>query len=159
MNLSQVLNDSLNNQIVHEYRNMLIYKQIESYFQNLQLKHIAAYFSKQANEEKGHGDKIVNYLNARTGGNVIIGNIPAPMSLVGYDPETIGTLYVATEEETTKNLEEIYGLAIESMSFLDLGFLEEMLNEQVEEEDSANEFSMNLAMAKNTLVLFDKSLE
>lgn len=158
MNLSQVLNDALNNQIVHEYHNMLVYKQVESYFQNLQLKHIALYFAKQAQEEKGHGDKIIDYLNSRTGGIVTITSVPAPMSLLSYDPASIGTLYVSTEEETTRHLEEIYGLALESDSFMDLNFLREMLAEQVEEEDSANQFAMNLSMAKD-IVLFDKSME
>lgn len=153
MKLSGNLNDALNQQILHEYRNMLIYKQIESYFEDYQLKNLAKYFKEQSQHEKEHGDKFVQYINDRTGGKVILGEIDAP-NLNLTDFVSVGDIFVSAEETTTESIEALYGLALDEKSFIDLGFLEEMLNEQVEEEDSANEFSMKIKMAKD-IVLFD----
>lgn len=151
--LSENLNDALNQQVLHEYRNMLIYKQFESYFEDLQLKKLAKYFKDQAQHEKEHGDKFVQYLNDRTGGRVILGEVDAPvLALVGLD--SVGDYFISTEEATTLSIEEIYDLAFVERSFMDLGFLQDMLSEQVEEEDSAQEFALKIKQVKD-IVLFD----
>jgi len=157
MNISPSLNDIFNQQIIHEYRNQLIYTQIESLFEALQLKNIAKYFHEQSEHEKGHGDMIVQYLNDRTGGKVNIGEVDAP-EISEFDLENIASMYVSVEEGTTESLESIYEFALENKSFIDLPFLSDMLKEQVEEEDSANVFALNIKMVKD-LVLFDKSFE
>jgi len=157
MNISPSLNDIFNQQIIHEYRNQLIYTQIESLFEALQLKNIAKYFHEQSEHEKGHGDMIVQYLNDRTGGKVNIGEVDAP-EVSEFDLENIASMYVSVEEGTTESLESIYEFALENKSFIDLPFLSDMLKEQVEEEDSANVFALNIKMVKD-LVLFDKSFE
>lgn len=153
MRLSSVLNSALNEQILKEYHNMLLYRQIESYFQDFQLKGLAGYFAKQAEEEKGHALKFTNYINDRIGGKVTLGDIDAPnVSLSDFS--SIGDEYVKAEEGTTESIEALYFLAFNEQSFIDLGFLEEMLNEQVEEEDSAQEFSLRIKTVKD-IVLFD----
>jgi len=157
MNISASLNDIFNQQIIHEYRNQLIYTQIESLFEALQLKNIAKYFHEQSEHEKEHGDMIVQYLNDRTGGKVNIGEVDAP-EISEFDLENIASMYVSVEEGTTESLESIYEFALENKSFIDLPFLSDMLKEQVEEEDSANVFALNIKMVKD-LVLFDKSFE
>lgn len=157
MNISPSLNDIFNQQIIHEYRNQLIYTQIESLFEALQLKNIAKYFHEQSEHEKEHGDMIVQYLNDRTGGKVNIGEVDAP-EISEFDLENIASMYVSVEEGTTESLESIYEFALENKSFIDLPFLSDMLKEQVEEEDSANVFALNIKMVKD-LVLFDKSFE
>jgi len=158
MELSNILNGIFNEQILHEYRNQLIYTQLESVFENFQLKNIAKYFHEQSLQEKGHGDKFVEYLNSRTGGEVKIAEIDFPI-IPDYTVDnmvTIGDLYVSTEEGTTKSIESIYEFALQSKSYIDLPILSEMLQEQVEEEDSANAFALNIKMTKD-MVLFDKS--
>ena len=60
--LSQNLNDALNQQILNEYHNMLIYRQIQSYFEDFQLKNLAEYFSKQAEDENGHAQKFMSHI-------------------------------------------------------------------------------------------------
>jgi len=153
MRLSSVLNSALNEQILKEYHNMLLYRQIESYFQDFQLKGLAGYFAKQAEEEKGHALKFTNHINDRTGGKVTLGDIDAP-NVALSDFSSIGDEYVKSEEGTTESIEALYFLALNEQSFIDLGFLEEMLNEQVEEEDSAQEFSLRIKSVKD-IVLFD----
>lgn len=157
MNLSASLNDALNNQIIHEYKNQLIYSQLESHFEDLQLTKIASYFKKQAQEEKSHADKFIAHINSRTGGKVTIGEVSAP-DLQISDISSIGDLFVSTEEGTTESIESLYELANEDGSYIDCPFLLEMLQEQVQEEDSANEFSLKAKNVKD-LILWDASFE
>lgn len=158
MKLSSTLNDIFNEQILHEYRNQIIYTQLESVFENFQLKNIAKYFHEQSLHEKSHGDKIVQHLNDRSGGHVHLKQLdftPLPEYTINNIAE-IADLYVLTEEETTLSLESIYDFAMMNKSYIDLSFIDAMLAEQIEEEDSAQAFALNIKMAKD-LVLFDKS--
>ena len=156
MKLSDSLNAIFNEQILHEYRNQLIYTQIESAFESMQLKNISRYFNEQSIHEKEHGDLVVNHLNSRTGGNVDILTVGVP-EFSYDDPHFIADLYVSTEEGTTESLESIYEFTLKQKSYIDLPFILKMLEEQVEEEDSANVFSLNLKQTKD-IVLFDKML-
>ena len=153
MRLSNELNEALNFQVLHEYRNMHIYKMIEAYFEDLQLINIAKYFAEQAAHENDHAIMFFNYINERTGGEILLlRNLD-----ISFDFSNLSSImdtYIRVEEETTASIEEIYGLAFNQNSFVDLGFLQKMLNEQVEEEDSANKFSTKIRAVKD-LVLFD----
>lgn len=157
MKLSPELNESINQQILQEYRNSLIYAQIQSFFEDLQLKNIAEYFKKQSVHETEHAQKFIQHLNDRTGGKVTIGEVNSP-NLALPSVESVGEIYVSTEEGTTESIESIYELASDMKSFIDFPFLLSMLSEQVEEEDSANEFSIKLKNTKD-IVLFDASME
>jgi ferritin len=152
MKLSESLNDSLNQQILHEYRNQLIYAQLESYFEDLQLTKIAKYFNARSGEEKSHADKFIAHINARTGGKVTLSEISFSLEISGIS--AIADLFVQTEEQTTESIESIYELAQDEKSYIDLPFLLEMLAEQVSEEDEANEFALKAKNVKD-LVLWD----
>jgi ferritin len=154
--LSPELNDALNEQILHEYKNSLIYAQVQSYFEDLQLKKIAEYFKKQSIQEGEHAQKFIQHLNDRTGGKVIIGEVDSPNFILS-SVEMVGDIFISTEEGTTESIESLYELASDTKSFIDFPFLLSMLGEQVEEEDIANEFSLKLRNTRD-LVLFDASL-
>lgn len=126
---------------------------MNSYFENLQLKKLAKYFYDRSLEEKSHADKFMQYINDRTGGSVSIGEVDEP-KLILTDPSSVGDAYVRTEEDTTASIEAIFDLMLEEKSYIDLGFLQSMLSEQVSEEDEAQEFSMKIKNVKD-LVLFD----
>jgi len=153
MKLSKNLNDLLNLQVTHEFRNMLIYKQIEAHFESLELKNIAKYFGEQAQHEKEHGDKFLQHINDRIGGIVQVSGVDFPQMQLS-EIDAIADTYVSVEEETTASIEKIYQMALQENSFIDLPFLLNMLNEQVEEEDSANYFSVRIRNVRD-LVLFD----
>ena len=156
MKLSPELNETLNQQILQEYHNSLIYAQIQSYFESLQLKKIAEYFKKQSVHEAEHAQKFIQHINDRTGGKVSIGEVNAP-SLMLASVDSVGDAYVLTEEETTESIEAIYELASDTKSFIDFPFILDMLNEQVFEENEACEFCMKIKNTKD-LVLFDATL-
>lgn len=157
MKLSEALNDALNIQVIAEYANSLRYLQIASFFEDLQLKNISSYFKKQAEHEKEHGNLFLDYINSRTGGKVSLSEIDAPRFLL-VDYVDSGKLYVKFEEDTTFAIESLYDLAISEKSYVDLPFLQKMLDEQVEEEDKATEFEAKIKMVKD-VVLFDATLE
>lgn len=153
MRLSQNLNDALNLQILHEMRNVLIYMQINSFFENLQLKNLAKFFLERSDEEKSHADKFLNYINDRTGGFVLLNEVEEP-SLNLTDIASVGDEYIKTEEATTASIESLYDLALSERSYMDLGFLQSMLDEQVSEEDESMSFAVKAKNVKD-LVLFD----
>lgn len=157
MKLSSELNSALCEQIVHEMGNVSKYMQIASYLEQLQLKNLSQYFVNQSNHEKEHADKFMKHINDRTGGNVVIGEIQEPkLDLISI--ESLADAYVMTEEDTTASIEDLYGLALGERSYMDLGFLQSMLVEQCEEEDSASRFSLNIKSVKD-LVLFDATFK
>jgi len=156
MELSPGLNEALNQQILMEMHNQLVYMQISSHFEDLQLKNLAKYFEEQAKQEGEHAYKFMNYVNDRAGGKVSLGTVN--MEALSFSTlEEVAKKYILAEEETTQSIEEIYDLAFFEKSYIDLGFIQEMLIEQVEEEDAAQNFGANL-LGTNDIVLFDKEM-
>lgn len=157
MILSSDLNDALNEQVIREYQNMLIYKKIESYLQELELNNIAKVFHKQAEEENEHAKEFIDYINNRVGGKVVLGEIPSPETVSITSENSIGDIYLQLEQDTTESIESIYELAVSLKSYMDLPYLLHMLENQVIEEDEALNFSKRFKMVKD-LVLFDATL-
>jgi|GEM_PF-6653809 len=157
MKLSPELNDLFNKQVEHEYSNELRYRQIEAYFQNKRLMNLAEYFRKQADEESGHAKKFINHIHQRTGGIYKVYGIE-PDQLEITDKYSVGNLYVQIEENTSELIEELFKYAFDSGSFIDLGFIQSMLDEQIQEEDSATEFLEKISNVSD-LVLFDATFK
>ena len=153
MKLSQNLNDAINAQILIELGNQNKYMQIQSIFEDMQLKNLAKFFGEQSHGENDHANLFMNHLNDRNGGKVNIGEVNAPV-IDFSDINSIADFYVLTEQQTTESIESLYNLAFEEGSYIDLPFLSTMLSEQVEEEDTSHRVATNLKMAKD-IVLFD----
>lgn len=157
MKFSQELNDAFCQQILIELGNQNKYMQVQSYFEDLQLKNLANFFKSQASGENDHANLFLNHVNDRFGGKVTIGEVNAPM--VSFSsPEQVGEFYLLTEQQTTESIESLYELALSERSYIDLPFLQNLLSEQVEEEDTSQKFALNIKMAKD-LVLFDATFK
>jgi ferritin len=157
MKLSQTLNEALNQQIFIELENHSKYMQLESYFEDLQLKNLACFFRTQADGENGHAHLFMNHINDRNGGKVTLEDINGPKT----DFATINDVadfYVLTEQQTTESIESLYDLALTEKSYIDLPFLSKMLDEQVEEEDTSQKFALNIKTVKD-IVLFDATFK
>jgi len=155
--LSENLNDALNQQIMIELGNQNKYMQIQSLFENMQLKNLAKFFKEQSAGENDHANLFMDYINDRIGGKVKIEEVNSP--IINFeDINSIADFYVKTEQETTESIESLYNLALEEKSYIDLGFLEKMLNEQVEEEDISISFATRIKACKD-IVLFDATWE
>jgi len=153
MKLSQNLNDALNQQILIELQNQNKYMQIQSLFEDMQLKHLADFFKNQSAGENDHANLFMNHINDRNGGKVTIDEINSPM-INFSDINSIADFYVLTEQQTTESIESLYDLALEEKSYIDLPFLQKMLDEQVEEEDTSQTLALKLKTVKD-IILFD----
>jgi ferritin len=155
--LSQNLNDALNMQVLIEYGNEIKYAQIQSYFEDLQLKKLASFFKNQAKGENDHANLFMNHINDRNGGKVNLGEVEEP-NLNLADINSVADVFIRIEQDTTSSIEELYDMALSEKSFIDLPFLQSMLLEQVEEEDISQRVATNLKMT-NDIVLFDATFE
>lgn len=157
MKLSENLNDALNEQVMIELLNQNKYMQIQSLFEDMQLKNLAKFFKEQSAGENGHANLFMDYINDRTGGKVKIEEVSAPI-IDFTDINSIADFYVLTEQQTTESIESLYNLALEEKSYIDLGFLTKMLDEQCEEEDTSVAFATKIKAVKD-VVLFDATWE
>lgn len=157
MKLSQTLNDALNQQIFIELGNQNKYIQIESYFENLQLKNLAEFFKTQSAGENDHARLFINHINDRNGGKVTLEDINSPKTDFATVND-VADFYVLTEQQTTESIESLYDLALTEKSYIDLPFLSKMLDEQVEEEDTSQKFALNIKTVKD-IVLFDATFK
>ena len=143
MMISKKMAARLNKQVAHEFHNFWTYKQIAYWFESSNLPIFAKFFFKQAEEEKGHGEKIAKYLLDQ-GAEVKLTEIEAPHS--GYkNAKEIMDLFVKVEVLTTNMVHEIVKMAVEENDYATRNFIEWKVGEQVEEVASANEM---LAMVK-----------
>jgi ferritin len=156
LKLSQNLLDAMVAQISIELGNQNKYMQVQSYFEDLQLKNLSKFFKDQSAGENSHANLFMNYLNDRNG-KVIIEEVDAPKNNFS-SIEEIADFYISTEQQTTESIESLYDLALSEKSYIDLGFLSKMLDEQVEEESLSMKVGTNLKMVKD-IVLFDATFE
>src|SRR5688500_11552988 len=79
MLISKKMNEAINRQICYEFSAMLQYVAIASHFVEESVHQLAAYFYRQADEERDHAMRFVKYL-LDAGGHVEVGDIPAPQN-------------------------------------------------------------------------------
>lgn len=157
MKISESLNEIICLQCKHELLNMIKYKTIASYFENLRLKNLAKKFYKQSDEEYGHYSQMVEYLNIRLGGKYKPVELDIPEINLNSITEA-AELYLSTEIETTKSLQGIAEFIYSENLYLDVDFIQKFLTIQIAEEDEADEFMKKSSLVKD-LVLFDATFE
>ncbi len=137
MNLSQAMTGKLNAQITSEFNASSIYLAMACMYEDLGLKVLAEHFREQSDEERGHGLKIVKYLND-VGAPVRLQQIPAPPADFGG---VVGAIEAALKHEqmVTQQIHDLVGLAEQEKDFTTREFLQWFVDEQVEEESSTND--------------------
>ncbi|MDR3707564.1 MAG: ferritin [Capsulimonadaceae bacterium] len=127
----------LNKQIQHEQSNAHIYEGVALYFEGLNLRGLAAWFYKQAGEERGHGAKLIHHMVERNT-PVTLGSLPAPR-VTFENPLAAVQSVLDLEEGTTKLINKLYELARTEKDYPLEILLQWYINEQVEEEAWATE--------------------
>lgn len=137
--------DALNAQIAREFAAAHQYVAIGNYYAAETYPRLAAHFYEQADEERGHAMKMVNYLLDR-GAQPDVGAIEAPRQSFGDHVEPI---QVALEQErtVTVRITELFEVARETRDYQSEQFLQWFLEEQVEEEAAMGDL---LAVAERT---------
>jgi ferritin len=129
--ISPELNKAFNEEIGRELFASHQYIAIACYFDGRALKKLAALFFKQADEEREHAMKFVEYLN-EVGGKVEVPAIEAPKSDFQSAEEAV-RLALEWEIEVTNRINDLMTMAIEQKDYAAQEFLDWFVKEQVEE--------------------------
>lgn len=135
---SQPVVDLINEQIRNELQSHAIYLAMSAWYETTPFKGIAAKYHAAALEEHGHAMKFYQYLADRDGRIRIL---PLPEPPFEY-ASVVDAAKAALEQEKTVSaqIRKIYAQAQSDGDFETLSFLQWFLNEQVEEEKTAQDF-------------------
>ncbi len=135
MLISDKINTEFNAQIGHELGNSNQYVAIAAYFDGENLKGLAKLFYKQAEEERGHAMKFVEFV-LDAGGRVEIPAIAAVQNAFA-SAEAAAQLALDAEMRTTAQINNLMTLALAEQNYAAQYFLQWFVNEQVEEVATA----------------------
>ncbi len=157
--LSKKLEEALNDQVQAEWYSGYLYLAMSSYFESQNLSGMAAWMNAQFKEELIHAMKFYYYIIER-GGRALLKEIKAPP--VEWDsPQAAFEAALKHEQYITSRIYKLVELAQEEKDFATLSFLQWYVDEQVEEEASAEENLKKLellAQAPGGVYMVDKEL-
>jgi ferritin len=124
--------DALNAQIAREFAAAHQYVAVGIYYAAETFPRLAEFFYGQAEEEREHAMKMVNYLLDRNA-TPDIGGIEAPRSSFGDHVEPI-SIALEQERKVSVQISELFEIARETRDYQSEQFMQWFLEEQVEEE-------------------------
>ena len=131
MRISQALNDAFNEQIGKELTSSNLYLNIAAYFDDRALRKLAAFFFKQAEEERQHALKFIEYLGD-VDGKVAVPAIVATKADYETAEEAIQTSFEA-ELDISASIHRLMDMALADRDYPAQEFLRWFITEQVEE--------------------------
>jgi len=126
--------DALNDQIGREFAAAHQYTALAAYYDRLAFPRLAKFFFEQAEEERGHAMKMVNYLRD-TGSDLRLGEVSAPRTNFSDHIEPI-KLALESEKKVTVAISALFEIARETDDYASESFMQWFVDEQVEEESS-----------------------
>ena len=151
--------DALNQQIQKELFSAYYYLSMSVHFQSANLNGFAHWMNKQYEEETKHAMKILHFVGER-GGRVVLEGIEKPPTEF-KTPLDVMKLVLEHEKKVTASINAVYELAVREKDYPTQIMLEWFINEQVEEERSAEDVINTLKMigdAPAGLVMLDRQL-
>jgi len=157
--ISKKMEEALNEQVNAELYSAYLYLSMESYFKSLNLNGFANWMRMQTQEEVVHAMKIYDFVNER-GGRVALKAIEGPQT--EWDsPLAVFEAVYAHEQKVTSLINDLVDLALKEKDHATNSFLQWFVNEQVEEESSADEVVQQLKMMENApggMFMLDREL-
>jgi ferritin len=161
--ISRELAKALNEQVGHEFGASMQYVSIAAHFQQRQLQLLAKVFFKQAEEERQHAMKFVQYL-LDTKAELQIPAIPPPTPTFA-SAEAAVQAALNWEQEVTKQITALMDIAVKQNDYLAQSFLQWFIDEQLEEVVKMDRLlgviqqsgERNLLMVEAYLVHIEKS--
>lgn len=150
MAVSAAVIAKLNEQITHELNASQTYLAMACGFEEQGLKMLAGLFREQADEERGHALKILDYVQ-EVGGKVVLTALPAPHAPTGGVPAAIEAA-VKHEERVTQQIHDLVALAAQEKDFAAHQFLQWFVSEQVEEISKMTHLAQMAKMAGPNLL-------
>jgi len=156
---SQVVQDKMNQQIMHEMYSAYMYLSMSAQCESDNLPGFAKWLRMQATEEMEHAMKFYDFIHER-GGKVILYAIDQPPSEFGKPAEIFEQVY-AHEQKVTGLINGIYEIALKENDYPSQIFLHWFIEEQVEEENNSSQILDTLKMigdSANGLFMLDRQL-
>lgn len=157
--LSKRMETAINHQINLEIQSALQYLQMSAYFSQENLNGFAHWMRIQYQEELMHAGKLFDYV-IRRDGNVVIEAIAAPPKSWKSTLTACQAGYQA-EVNNTKQINSLMDQAIKENDHATRVILEWFIEEQVEEESSANNLIEQVKLAGDSsgaILLLDREL-
>jgi ferritin len=157
--ISKKMEKALNEQVNAELFSAYLYLSMEAYFKSLNLNGFANWMRVQTQEEVAHAMKIYEFINER-GGRIILKAIDGPDTEWESPLEVFKAVY-EHEQKVTGLINNLVNLAIEEKDHATNTFLQWFVNEQVEEESSADDMVQQLKMmekAPGGMFMLDREL-
>ncbi len=157
--LSEKMQAAMNKQINAELHSAYIYLSMAAYFEDKNLPGFAHWMRVQAKEEVGHAMKFFDFIVERRG-RVLL----EPVAAVPTDwpsPLAVFENALAHEQKVTGLINDLVNLAIAEKDHASNSFLQWFVDEQVEEEASADAIVQKLKMAGDSsvaLLILDQEL-
>jgi ferritin len=124
--------EALNDQIGREFNAAHQYTAVAAYYDRETFPRLAKFFFDQADEERGHAMKMVEYLRD-TNSDLRLGEIKAPRSSFADHVEPI-RLALEHERKVTVSISGLFEIARETNDYASESFMQWFVDEQVEEE-------------------------
>lgn len=157
--ISKKIEKALNEQENAELFSAYLYLSMEAYFKSLNLNGFANWMRVQTQEEIAHAMKIYEFINER-GGRITLKAIDGPEIKWGSPLAVFKAVY-EHERKVTGLINNLVDLAIKEKDHATNTFLQWFVNEQVEEESSADEMVQQLKMmekAPGGMFMLDREL-
>jgi ferritin len=134
--LSEKMTEALNGQVNRELYSSYLYLSMSAYFESVKMKGFASWMRVQAAEELAHAMKMYDYVVASGGRGKMLA-IEAPQFIWASPPEAFQHVY-DHERIVTGLMKALVGVAVFEKDDATKNFLQWYLDEQVEEEESAD---------------------
>ena len=157
--IGRKMEEALNEQINAEIYSAYLYLAMAAYFKSINLQGFAQWMKVQWQEELVHALKIYEFVGER-GGRVVLKAIAEP-PVKWKSPLAAFEAAYAHEQKVTGRINDLVNLAISEKDHATNAFLQWFVNEQVEEEASADQIVQNLKMAGDSagaLLMIDHEL-
>ncbi|NWG00289.1 MAG: ferritin [Thermoanaerobaculaceae bacterium] len=133
--LNEKIQKALNEQVREEMASFYLYLSMSAYLEAQNLRGMASWMAKQAQEELGHAMKFFRYIHER-GGRVTLEAIPKPEN-EWASPQAVFEATLAHERHITACIYKLVELATAERDHGTASFLQWFVTEQVEEEGAA----------------------
>jgi ferritin len=157
--INEKLQKALNAQINAEWYSSYLYLAMSAYFESQDLPGFANWMRVQAREEDFHVQKLFDYVVER-GGRVVLEAIEKP-PVEWKSPLDAFEAALAHEQEITGLINDLVGLAVEQKDRATESFLQWYVDEQVEEESSAEQVVKMVKMGAGqpvAMLMLDREL-
>jgi len=157
--IKEKVREAINAQINAELYSSYLYLSMSAYCESINLRGFANWMKVQAQEELVHAAKFFAYVNTR-GGRVLLREIAGPPT-EWKSPLDAFKHVLEHEIKVTGLINDLVKLAVNENDPATQTFLQWFVNEQVEEEESANDAIQKLKLAGETgpgLFMIDREL-